>query len=401
MKPTRYGAYAVAGLWTAIVACSASGALDQSNPGPVDPKKDGGFVDAGRGNDAEPVVDLDAARPLVCGEAGFCETRLPTSDIGVPLVLEGVWAVSANDVWSVTAEGYVLHFDGASWSTDFRTSYPLSAVWATATGVWAGGEQGPLLHKRAGGEWTYVEMSHVSTIRAIAGTSDNDVWFASEDGLVDHFDGAALALYPIDIPGIEITTVAARPGRGAYAAGFVRKGTYKPGQGVPMDHEPYILELGAAGISVFNPLVREQTGFVPVTIDVTESADVDRKIVMVGYKDYRDHRQLAYAVFGAASSVAIRDIMRRDGLWPVFPIFANQSYMDPYPAWVRSWDDVLVPHTQEYEYTYILRVDANGSTSRSLAMGPNFVPRRIRGMHGNSTEGWLVGEGFALKGAMP
>ena len=80
--------YAVAGLLSAIAACSASGAaVDDSKTGPEPDEKerDGGappIVDAGADRDASS-IDLDAERPLTCGDAGFCETKLPKSELAL------------------------------------------------------------------------------------------------------------------------------------------------------------------------------------------------------------------------------------------------------------------------------------------------------------------------------
>jgi hypothetical protein len=399
--------YVVAGLLTASAACSASGAVDDPKPGAGDPQPDGGapivLVDAGTLDDAE--VDLDAERPLVCGDAGFCETRLPKSELGLPLSLQSVWVVGSNDVWSVTAEGVVLHHDGASWKTDHRANHVLSTVWATPTSVWAGGESGLLLHRATDGVWTRVETGHTSMIRAIAGTSDADVWFVSDDGLVDHFDGSTLKDYPIEIPGLKITTVFGRSGLGMYAAGYVKDSAPQPEGWAPLANvRPCMFALSPTGVSVFNSTLQEHEGFVPVSAAITEAPSDPRSVFVYGYNYYAYSASppyfpiAAHASFGTTAQVTIHRVSNPGNYGPALDGWDSPSR---YPVWVRGWNDVLVPFVHP-----LLSIDLwrwNGSEQRndSLAMGYGFVPRAIFGMHGNATDTWIVGDGFALKGTTP
>ncbi|MBX3213720.1 MAG: hypothetical protein KF850_16900 [Labilithrix sp.] len=394
MRPATRGL--CAGLLAAVAACSASGASDETRPPGPDDLDDGGapVVDGAPDGDAGPEIDPDADRPLVCGDAGFCETKLPASDVGKPLALQGVWSVAPNDVWSVTAEGFVLHYDGTSWKTDYRATYPLTAVWATAAGVWVGGEGGPILHKPAGGAWTFLDIDHGTRVRAISGTSDDDVWFASDDGLVDHYDGTTLSAYPFDVPDLRIMTIAARAGRGVFAAGYVSADpeyVYEP--------QPFLFELTPAGAVTFNPTLEEYYGFLPVSLEVTDAPDDEQRIFLFGYMDYGEFREVRYARLGPESAVALEDLKQPVKDEPVYGSPFDPEA--PYAIWVRSPVDVVMPYAEDFRFAYLYRLNASGHTVGSLGMGSGFVPRRVAGVHGNAVDTWLVGDGFALKGATP
>ncbi|RYG15282.1 hypothetical protein EON82_26390, partial [bacterium] len=277
----KHRTYFAVGLLLALAACSASGSIDEPKGDAGGPAENVVPADAGPIDDGGPTFDFDAERPLVCGDAGFCETKLPKSDLGLPLSLRSVFAVGSNDVWSVSAEGFVLHYDGASWTVEYRANHELYAIWATATSVWAGGEKGLLFHRNAAGEWSRVESGHVAPIRAIYGSTDSDVWFTRNDSALDYFDGATLTKRAVDVPGLRITTVFGRVGVGIYALGHVGGDL---GDGGKILEEPHAFELSAGNVTTFNPSLPSRLGFVPVSGFVTTSVNPDRRIFMVGYE---------------------------------------------------------------------------------------------------------------------
>jgi hypothetical protein len=398
----RHRTYAAIALLIAVAACSASGAAVEPKPDPGAPDGDAAapIDDTGPLGDASPDVDLDAERPLICGDAGFCETKLPRSDLGVPLSLRSVWMAGSKDVWSVTLEGIVLHHDGTRWSIAYRANHELYAVWATPTSVWVGGEAGLLLHRSAAGEWSRVETGHMAPIRAIYGTNDNDVWFTRQDSSVDHFDGTTLKNHATGISGLEITTVFGRPGFGTYAAGRVNGDL--PGSGILPD-QPYVLALSTANIAVFNTSLTEKRSFVPLSGFVTDSPNDDQRILLAGPSRFRLVRSgvvshsytMKYCVIGSNNSAEIESltnissadldpVMRQDPAWAI-------------PALVRQWDDIrLVAHTSN-----LIRWDGSAFKTVSLGMGYDHPTTVVFGAHNDSTDAWMVGDGFALKGAMP
>lgn len=395
----RRHVYVIAAPLLAIAACSASGAVDPRSNAGVEPEE-GGLPEAGPPEDAGPGLDLDAERPLACGDAGFCETRVPRSDLGVPLSFRGVWVAGENDVWSVTAEGWVLHYDGTSWTLEYRANHELYAVWASATSVWAGGEAGLLFHRNAAGEWSRIEPGHVAAIRSIYGTSDSDVWFTRDGSALDHFDGAKVTKRAVDIPGLRITSVFGRMDVGTYALGHVLG--ERSDAGTMLD-EPHAFDLAGGDIAPFNPSLPQSRGFVPLAGFVTNSVDPDRRIFMAGYVRRREDGaperfHFAHVLFGGASSVGIVIPPEPGVLNPPQQGNVSRHVLEMrFPGLNYKASDIRLP----LHMWQVLRWNGLGLTSASLAMGRDVPPTPIFGAHAGATESWIVGDGFALKGANP
>jgi hypothetical protein len=147
--------------------------------------------------------------------------------------LNGVFAVSASNVWAVGAGGAIVHYDGQNWSSvPSPTNQTLYDVWArSATDIWvAAGNGGLMLHSTDGATfktmsttfttdqtklvwgtadhlyvptaytnvlvfdgttWTkQVAFARADTVpSAISGTANNDVWVVAADGYIAHFNG--------------------------------------------------------------------------------------------------------------------------------------------------------------------------------------------------------------------
>ena len=149
----KYIAIASASLMALGACATASDTDDALSPGveqtrdedggaPVEePAAEAGAADAGQADG-----DSGPERALACGDAGFCETRLPASQLGAPPSLRAVWSAGPNDVWSVSADGAVLHYDGTRWSRmkigGLGSRRPdLTTVWTAGPGhVWVGGD---------------------------------------------------------------------------------------------------------------------------------------------------------------------------------------------------------------------------------------------------------------------
>ncbi len=312
--------------------------------------------------------------------------------LGLPLSLRSVWVVASNDVWSVTLEGLVLHYDGASWTTAYEANHELYAVWATPTSVWAGGEAGLVLHRNAAGEWSRVDAPHASPIHAIYGTDDDDVWLTRDDASVDHFDGTALKNYPIDVPGLKVTTVFGRPGFGTYAAGHVPGPPRTSGR---IQDQPYVFELSTTNISVFSTALTAQRAFLPMTGAATASPDPNRRIYLFGY-DFdpalspNNRHSAKYCLFGSSSPVSIRTLNALD-----FTLDEARARERRAPILVYGDDDI------RFVWSHTMLATWNGSGRSNLGMGNDFPFWGVFGAHRNATDVWVVGNGFALKGATP
>jgi len=116
-------------------------------------------------------------------------------------VLRGVAVLAANDVWAVgSAHGapYATHWNGSSWRAAVLPATPgggaLSAITATATGLWAVGVAADGSHVLTmsydGTTWSQVVDAGVSDggLLTVAATSSDDVW-AAGDALLQHYDG--------------------------------------------------------------------------------------------------------------------------------------------------------------------------------------------------------------------
>jgi hypothetical protein len=129
------------------------------------------------------------------------------------VVLNGVAAISASDIWAVGHSGdpssiplqtLTMHWDGTIWSIISSPSpgtyngNVLNAVAAISTNdVWAvgwyqsgptGQEGGALTMHWNGAQWTVVPNPSRATLRAIAAISSNDVW-AVGDQVIMHWNG--------------------------------------------------------------------------------------------------------------------------------------------------------------------------------------------------------------------
>jgi hypothetical protein len=385
----RFMAFAAAGV-LALVACAASGQDDERDLAPDDTQGDGGppLASADPVGDGGGQIDLDAERPLSCSDAGLCETRLPVSRLGLPFSLRGVWVVASNDVWSISADGYILHYDGASWSTSYVCDHALHAVWATATSVWAAGESGLLLHRTSDGTWSAVESGHTSSIKAIAGTGDSDVWFTSHDGTVDHFDGSALTNHPLDVPGLTTTTVFGRAGLGVLAAGYVKE---TPDSSTEPQYRSYVFELTPAGPTSITPGFGDEKMFIPTSGAVTDAPNAAQRVFLAGSTEVGGYLVPAYAIRGA------------DG-WSIHLIDVYSAQADserrrlPVPIIAYGWNDIYMP------IGFALSVWFDGAIWHGAAMpsmGKRFAPGLIFGTHGDESNMWIVGDGFALKGPRP
>ena len=143
-------------LGAAAWACAAT---DEASPSPPDNSVK---YDAGSNEEAsqDAAVDADAAPPFCeagadcdvfpneCGDHTLCRDAIA---IDSSTRLLGLWAAADDDIWAAGTKGLVVHYDGAAWKT-------------IPTGV-------------------------LQTLRSVAGTASNDVWFSSTDRYLLHTRG--------------------------------------------------------------------------------------------------------------------------------------------------------------------------------------------------------------------
>lgn len=111
--------------------------------------------------------------------------------------MEAVHGSSANDLWAVGRHGTTLHVTDAQSGTPTITSLD-SQTWAALNGVWAFGSEmfavggvGTIRHYPGTGDSLDVvnETQTTETLRAVWGTSPNDVWAVGDAACVIHWDG--------------------------------------------------------------------------------------------------------------------------------------------------------------------------------------------------------------------
>ena len=124
---------------------------------------------------------------LVCAllalPAPVCAERVDWTPVDPPITganLNDVWGSSATNVFTVGANGTVLHFNGSTWShMASGVAWPLHAVWGSGpSDVYAGGHEG-LLHYD-GSAWTSTNV--IQDVTSLWGSGPNDVFAATGEG---------------------------------------------------------------------------------------------------------------------------------------------------------------------------------------------------------------------------
>lgn len=399
----KFIGYTAAGLLS-IAACATTGDDPPDlSPSSEIPRDDAGgpLTDAGPPEDVRTPpsdVDLDADKPLVCGDGGYCETRLPTSSSGEPFSLRAVWMVDDSDVWSVTEEGAVLHWDGSQWSISYLGNHPLYAIWGTATSVWAAGVGGILLHRDSSSSWARVETNHIATIRSIYGTADDDVWVTRGDEGLDHFDGTSFETQTFDVPNLVITTVFGKPGFGVYLAGYV-KGAVPGDPYTTVPHVPWLRGLEGADVTEFDMSFSQAQGFVPMAGAVTNSPDATQRVALTGYLERFSPTDGTFSVADVRYVIAGKNGVVRALSYgnPTGPLGERLRPPMIQSVWAREWNDVRFP----VRFGQILSWNGTTDSRSSIEMGYDFVPRKIFGIQADATSMWLVGDGFAVRGGAP
>lgn len=124
----------------------------------------------------------------VCPTGTWCVETSPAA-----VLLHGVWAVTADDVFAVGNGGTILRRTSDTWAAmPSPTTNNLRGVWAASSSdVWAGGVSGTILHFD-GSAWSVKTVASTADVDAVWGSSSTDVWFAGS-GTVTHWNGTAFS----------------------------------------------------------------------------------------------------------------------------------------------------------------------------------------------------------------
>jgi hypothetical protein len=100
-----------------------------------------------------------------------------------------------NDVWAVGHGGTIFHYDGTQWTNHtLNMAHYLNAVWAVSPSeAWAVGSSGLVLRWN-GASWTTVPVPTDATLNDIHGTGPNDLWVVGSGGTLLHWNGTAWTL---------------------------------------------------------------------------------------------------------------------------------------------------------------------------------------------------------------
>ncbi len=119
-------------------------------------------------------------------------------------LLNWVHGTSSSDVFAASNDGAILHFDGTSWSKqETPVDEPVWGLWAVAPDdVWAVGGDAvlgtePFVLHYDGLRWSAVpipplQRPGVAALFKVWGSASDDVYAVGENGVVLHWDGAAL-----------------------------------------------------------------------------------------------------------------------------------------------------------------------------------------------------------------
>ncbi|MBV8760256.1 MAG: hypothetical protein JO257_23395 [Deltaproteobacteria bacterium] len=142
---------------------------------------------------------------------------------GVQNTLINAWATAKDDVWAVgqsrnSTPSIILHWDGTTWSA--LASPPAAEyvdVWGTSkTAMWFATTTGVLAYD--GTNFTPVGTL-TGTPRAMRGTSASDIWVATSEGPLMHWNGSAWS--NLSPPGATVQFLDANAPNDVWAIGFV------------------------------------------------------------------------------------------------------------------------------------------------------------------------------------
>lgn len=105
-----------------------------------------------------------------------------------------IWGIDATDVFAVSREGNILHYDGSVWSKMLieGRSERLWAVWGSSSkNMFTVGDRGRILHYDGNGDrqWTLMDSTVEVELRSVWGTGTDNVYAVGEDGTILHYNG--------------------------------------------------------------------------------------------------------------------------------------------------------------------------------------------------------------------
>lgn len=122
--------------------------------------------------------------------------------------IDDVWGTGPDDLYAVVSgAARIAHFDGTGWNPVAFPSAPasLQAIWGDSDGTLiAVGANGEAWHREQG-MWRREPTLPFGAYRSIHGSSASDVFAATEQGTIAHYDGRRWA--PVRTPGVDTSAV--------------------------------------------------------------------------------------------------------------------------------------------------------------------------------------------------
>ncbi len=184
-------------------------------------------------NEVWAVGDAGPSAPLIMRWNGTQWSLVPTPNAGIVPHLEGVVAISADDVWAVGWTGgtgpssgpvtLTMHWNGSAWSvvpspnpgSTFNYLWGVGAagtndVWAVGYYIAPGGDGLTLFLKWNGTAWTQFAGDNTGakglafTLDAVSATDATDVWAVGSNShaLAEHWDGTEWSIAPTPNAGV-------------------------------------------------------------------------------------------------------------------------------------------------------------------------------------------------------
>jgi hypothetical protein len=126
--------------------------------------------------------------------------------IGGDGTVNGIWGSASDDVWivadnserngwekGITRHGVGGEKGGLVWTNvDSQSTVALRAIWGSSKDdVWAVGDRGTIRHMKNGAQrWEVVDSPTSADLYGLWGSSGSDIWAVGDAGTILHFDGA-------------------------------------------------------------------------------------------------------------------------------------------------------------------------------------------------------------------
>ncbi|MFT3692856.1 MAG: hypothetical protein QM831_06930 [Kofleriaceae bacterium] len=111
-------------------------------------------------------------------------------------IWQGLWGISASDMWACGANGHIARWNGTTWTLETPQTLPminLNAIWGTGDNdVYVVGNMG-LFYHWDGSTWTQIPTGFTLAFDGVWGSATNDVYLTSGTGVIYHYDGMKVA----------------------------------------------------------------------------------------------------------------------------------------------------------------------------------------------------------------